>query len=43
MSDYLAEQNTSEVIDFASLTYKDVKILGFAAFEDWFGHSKFPG
>ena len=28
MADYLAEQNTAEVIDFASLTYKDVKILG---------------
>jgi len=28
MAGYLAEQDSKEVIDFASLTYKDVKILG---------------
>ena len=28
MAGYLVEQDSKEVIDFASLTYKDVKILG---------------
>tara|TARA_B110001452_G_scaffold52042_1_gene39644 strand:- start:9083 stop:9304 length:222 start_codon:yes stop_codon:yes gene_type:complete len=28
MADYLAEQDSKEVIDFASLTYKDIKVLG---------------
>ena len=28
MADYVAEQDSKEVIDFASLTYKDIKVLG---------------
>jgi len=28
MAEYLVEQNVKETIDFASITYKDVKILG---------------
>jgi small subunit ribosomal protein S18 len=28
MAEYLAEQNSKESIDFSSLNYKDVKILG---------------
>jgi small subunit ribosomal protein S18 len=28
MADYLVDQENKEAIDFASLTYKDVKILG---------------
>lgn len=28
MADYLVDQENNEAIDFASLTYKDVKVLG---------------
>ena len=28
MAEYLSEQNTKEAIDFSSLNYKDIKILG---------------
>ena len=28
MAEYLVDQESKEVIDFASITYKDIKILG---------------